>query len=524
MPDALLGQIIAALSDTPGLTAREIAARLGIDKSRVNSALYSRPDIFYRGAESRPRWWLQSLPARQPLPVVPASTPAPPLSPAPVAGDGGHLVPQAGLFHWQQHALMEWEGSDFRGVVEAVTGSGKTRVGMAAAQRHLSDGWKVAVVVPSRPLLDQWVAQIRERMPDARVGCLGDGHHDSLAHCDLLVAVVNSAAHHDMGLAAGQKGLLIADECHRYAGESFRLALKDAFEHRLGLTATYERDGGEHESVLTPYFGGVVFSYGYAEAVDDGVIAPFRVALIPVQFTRDELLQYEEHSKSMRRARSALLHLGAPDSPYRDFIQFVNHMSTLSTPDDHKPARTYLKALRRRRDLLASTRGKYDSLRSLSHAVVQASRTIVFTETVDSAEDCADLLVAEGITARAIHGQMKGDERASCLGQFAEGWLECLVAPRVLDEGVDVPEADLGVIFAASRQRRQMVQRMGRVLRRKQDGRAARFAILFVEGTAEDPDQSAHETFLTEILYVADEIKRFDLEADSNEVAAFLAP
>ena len=66
-------------------------------------------------------------------------------------------------------------------------------------------------------------------------------------------------------------------------------------------------------------------------------------------------------------------------------------------------------------------------------------------------------------------------------------------APRVLDEGVDVPAADLAVIVGASRSRRQMIQRMGRILRRKSDGRLARLAVLFVEGTVEDPAAGAHE-------------------------------
>jgi superfamily II DNA or RNA helicase len=73
----------------------------------------------------------------------------------------------------------------------------------------------------------------------------------------------------------------------------------------------------------------------------------------------------------------------------------------------------------------------------------------------------------------------------------------------VLDEGVDVPAADLAVVLAASRSRRQMVQRMGRVLRRKDDGRPARLVIVHAVGTVEDPATGAHEGFLDEVLPVA---------------------
>jgi superfamily II DNA or RNA helicase len=81
-----------------------------------------------------------------------------------------------------------------------------------------------------------------------------------------------------------------------------------------------------------------------------------------------------------------------------------------------------------------------------------------------------------------------------------------LVAPRVLDEGVDVPAADLAVIAGASRSRRQVVQRMGRVLRKKPDGRLARFVVLFAQGTIEDPAFGAHEAFLDKVVAVSERV------------------
>ena len=84
-------------------------------------------------------------------------------------------------------------------------------------------------------------------------------------------------------------------------------------------------------------------------------------------------------------------------------------------------------------------------------------------------------------------------------------------APQVLDEGIDVPAADLAIILAASRSRRQMIQRMGRVLRRKPDGRRAQFVVVSVDGTVEDPALGAHATFLDEITNVADDIRQLSL-------------
>lgn len=97
-----------------------------------------------------------------------------------------------------------------------------------------------------------------------------------------------------------------------------------------------------------------------------------------------------------------------------------------------------------------------------------------------------------------------------------------MTAPQVLDEGIDVPAADLGIVLGASHSRRQMIQRMGRVLRRKPDGRPARFAIVFVEGTTEDPALGAHGAFLDEVTAVADEVVTFPIGAAADEVSSFL--
>jgi superfamily II DNA or RNA helicase len=507
-PAPLFALIAVILAKHPGLTARELAARLGESKSTVNSVLYSRRDLFFRSADSRPQWWLQSVDDEEiDVGKVDASDLA--------SGD---------LFQWQREALLKWAENGNRGVVEAVTGSGKTRVGLAAARHHVDGGGKVAVIVPSIPLLEQWTSQIEHWIPGAIVGRRGGGGADDLGSVDVLVAVDRSAARHSLGLPDGYTGLLVADECHHYGADVNQLALQHEFECRLGLTATYERSDGRHESVLDPYFGGVVYVYGYADAVAQRVVAPFRVALLPVSFSDDEREEYEALTAAMRKAKQNLVALGAPAEPFQEFIQYVTALSKSGARHEGIAAGRYLGAMSSRGDLLADADAKYQALRLLADAMAAAGRTIVFTETIDSTETCAALIGSGGIAAEALHSGIPMPERTAMLGRFADGTTRTIVAPRLLDEGVDVPEADLGVIVAASRQRRQMVQRMGRILRRKSDGRAARFVIIFIEGTVEDPANEAHETFLNEILDVADDIKRFPAGKGRKKISKFLAP
>ncbi|MDH4171454.1 MAG: DEAD/DEAH box helicase family protein, partial [Acidimicrobiia bacterium] len=80
-----------------------------------------------------------------------------------------HLAP---LYHWQLDALTSWLRCGRRGVIEAVTGSGKTDVALAAIADARRRGRFVLVVVPSRVLMEQWHLRLSNAFPDARLGRL----------------------------------------------------------------------------------------------------------------------------------------------------------------------------------------------------------------------------------------------------------------------------------------------------------------------------------------------------------------
>ena len=90
---------------------------------------------------------------------------------------------------------------------------------------------------------------------------------------------------------------------------------------------------------------------------------------------------------------------------------------------------------------------------------------------------------------------------------------------------VDLPDADVALALSAFRTRRHLVQRLGRVLRRKTDGRGAHLILLHASGTLEDPARGGHHGFLAQVEGVA--TARLDLEvagkAGGEAVAASLA-
>jgi superfamily II DNA or RNA helicase len=537
----LTDEIGSVLSVSGGLTAAELAERLGAGVEEVSFALYAGHGRFRRDSSSPPQWWVGSPSRRGPsrqseeaarTGAARASRPRP-----------SSLL---GLYSWQLDALEAWERNGGRGVIEAVTGTGKTMVGVAAALDELARRGQVVVLVPTVELQRQWLTQLEVHLPAFRsagqmgagtgdgqagpvagagpsegltrplprsasalrqTGSMGAGGSDSLVSHDVLVAVVNSARAKDLR-PIRRGGLLVADECHRYGSAVNQLALDPRFGRRLGLSATYAREDDGNLAWLDPYFGGTCFRLGYERAVADGIVARFSVTLVGVQFSPEERATYEELTKLMGALRARLVgEWGVPEAPFEVFFRAVCVLAASNEPGAW-PAREYRHAMLERRRLLADTPAKDAALCRLAPVVRKADRALVFTQSISAAERARAQLAAFGLRAAAMHSGLPARARAEVFDRFATGGLDVLAAPRVLDEGVDIPAADLAVILGASRSRRQMVQRMGRVLRRKAADRQARFVVVFVEDTVEDPSSGAHETFLEEAVKVAECLSR----------------
>jgi superfamily II DNA or RNA helicase len=382
------------------------------------------------------------------------------------------------------------------------------------------------VLVPTRELQHQWVRVLGEQLPPGTlIGRLGDGGEDSLTTHDVVVAIVNTLRSTDVR-PIRPHGLLVADECHRYGSEFNRLALDERFDRRLGLSATYARDDEGHLAWLDPYFGGTCYRMGYQRAIADGVTARVAVALVGVAFSVGERAEYEELTEIMAKAAATLIgRHGVPADPVSEFMRVMHALADRS--NDHPAtglARRYRQAVTERRRLLGEASGKADMLDALAPALRAADRTIVFTQTIEMSKLAARRLIRNGVPTGVVHSRLPTKDRHAVLDRFASGDIPVITAPRVLDEGIDVPTADLAVIMGASRSRRQMIQRMGRIMRRKPDGRRARFAVLFVEGTIEDPTRGAHEGFLVEITDVADDVRRFPAGAPATDLVASLSP
>lgn len=403
------------------------------------------------------------------------------------ASDWGSAGPaDRPLRDWQVEALDDWAAHGRVGVVEAVTGTGKSRVGIEAIREALGHDYSAVVVVPTVELVQQWVAALKAHgLKDVAQYSRGARQAERI-----VVGTVQSL-YLDPPTRPDGKTLLIADECHRYGAGQWRGVLHDSYRRRLGLTATFERNDDGLDTLLNYFDGDPLYRIGFDRAIADGVVASYDVKLLPVELTGYERHRYDEVEKTLRDTRMQLLAADLPAEPFGTFLFEVK----AAADDDRDPtisdvARRYLKAFSERVDILSSATAKVEAVREVLPLINMSKGALLFTRRIDAAEDLTRELCELGVRASCLHSGLTPSQRRESLSALRARTVQAVVAPTVLDEGIDVPEVDLGIVMAGSKSRRQMIQRMGRVLRAKPDGRSATFVVVYARDTVEDLSRS----------------------------------
>lgn len=419
------------------------------------------------------------------------------------------------LWNWQEDAWDSWLAAGCRGIVEAVTGAGKTRLAMLAIGHVLVMRGKALVLVPSEELMRQWTRELERAFPRARIRMMSGGRRLSES-ADVIVAIVNSAARRaDDGWFKEWVGyapsLLVADECHRYAARSFSLALDPSFDLRLGLTATLERSDGREGDYVIPYFESVVFELRYERALRDGVVVPWEVTQVGVELGDRESAKYRRHELERQGALSALEELWGMDRDSSDFFKRMEDIGSSSPNLASRHVRVYRAAFSAQRMVTAMTAEKYDAFGKLLSQLDDDRRALVFTTTKDSAELAAAEATAARLTASVVHSGVAKGARAEALAEFDDGEVQMLFAPRVLDEGIDVPACGKAFILGMSSSPRQLKQRLGRIIRRSPGKSTAMLYYIYARDTHEDPARQGVGAQWGEVLAHAKRVLQIDI-------------
>ena len=361
----------------------------------------------------------------------------------------------------QRESLEGWHRNDRRGVVVLPTGSGKSRVGlMAIAEVQRS----TLVIAPTIDLMNQWYDLLCDAF-DSEVGLLGGGYHEVR---DLTVSTYDSAYMH-MERYGNRFGLIVFDEVHHLPGEVFSHAAEMAIAPcRLGLTATPERADGRHV-LLDSLVGPTVYEKGIRDLCGD-YLAEYKVERRQVQMVAEERSAYEtSHAEYRSFLASKNIKLGS--------LQGWRHFVRLSTRSS--AGRRAMLAYRRHRKIALGTISK---LRVLEDILKTHPRdhVLIFTNDNETVYE-----ISRSFLIPAITHQTRTRERREILQDFNAGVCLALVTSKVLNEGVNIPDANVAVVLSGSATIREHVQRLGRILRRRRGKEALLYEVISTD-TVED--------------------------------------
>jgi len=347
---------------------------------------------------------------------------------------------------YQTAAIEAWKRQGRRGVVVLPTGAGKSHV----AELAIADAKRSALIVaPTLDLVRQWYDNLGARFK-VPIGLVGGGDHDVQP---ITVTTYDSAHLHAENF--GHKfGLVIYDECHHLPSAAYALSAKMMIApFRMGLTATPERaDGKDFEELIGP----TVYRKDIKE-LSGNYLAEYDAETIEVSLSDSERLEYDAARAIYRGfVTKQGIRVGTPQG-------WATFIMRASGTDEGRRA---LAGYRRQRELATAAPGKIEVVKMLldRHA---SDRSLLFTE-----DNAMAYRLSKQFLLPVITHQTKVKERSQILAALRAGTIGAIVTSKVLNEGVDVPEARVAVVISGSGSVREHVQRLGRVLR-PQDGKRA---------------------------------------------------
>ena len=433
------------------------------------------------------------------------------------------------LLPWQESALLSWALHGRNGIVTAATGTGKSRLGLAAILEAKDEELATVFLTHRLVIKGQWrkdelfatfESDVEGYEPSVRPFELGknvfelssDDLYDFqdpplIDKGEILLALDKSlSARPHLILPKYASSLLVADEVHQFGSEAGQVVLKAKFDRRLGLSATI---GHEDSFVMQHFNSGLVAEYPIHKAIKDKVISEYNLLVIRVPLKRivnsfgeqhdlDLATKVEEYSENqledakakMEAALKPLIDekVGLKVDLGEDFEPALERVIRNRDEKFAKLARTYLREKRTYDRICRSAEVAVSVLDILAPKINQYGQTLVFANLKNNGKEFEKELLDKGVKVTYIDSDTEQFGRNDAFRALHNHETKAIIAPQILDEGVNIPNARIGVFLGpGNKGYRQVVQRMGRVLRKKSENNRALLILAAGIHSSEDP-------------------------------------
>jgi len=369
------------------------------------------------------------------------------------------------LRQYQMEAVNTWKEKGMRGVIALPTGSGKTVIGVAALAESKVP---TLIVAFTKEQLLQWKEAILNFSTAKEVGLF---YSKEKTIRDITVTTYQTAFRH-IGELWDKFNLIIIDEVHHLPADKFRTIAENCIaRYKLGLSATPYREDGRHEYLFS-LMGGVVYYKDASELIAKGYLAPYDMIQVKVELTPLEKKKYFELIKKFRSLSKGRSVMELVKAIKRGDVGAMNAMKVYA--EIKRVINLSENKIRKVNEIVDNEKG---------------NKILIFTQYVEQAEK-----IAEVCGAMLLTGKTPQREREEIVKSFKSSPSGILVLTTVGDEGLDIPDANVGIIVAGTSSRRQFIQRLGRLLRSSKGKKATLYEII-VKGTSEEYQSKKRRSF-----------------------------
>jgi len=429
--------------------------------------------------------------------------------------------PSLMLLPWEHQvaAYEAWNKFGKKGIVVMATATGKTLVGLMAIKELARNNTNatIRIIANSRALLNQWKREVVDKL-----GLLQNVDQDYMipirwrgisVHFHTIHKIIEKPKDYPADL-------VIYDEVHHLTGPEYRRGFEINSVRKMGLSATVE--GEVRLSILKQTLGPVVYDFSLKDALLKGVIPSFQWKVIPVYLAIQEKQEFSSISKSITSLFKSvksdfvtvkkIIGTGRQLEDLGDFIRLVERARSnkYELPENWKQLQALIL---KRRWIIHKSQPRIDAAIRLSQKLAKDHKVILFTMNIQSCDYIGNTLKKDFQNVYVIHSQIREDP-SHLIQRFRHAQQGALIGAQMLSEGIDIPDADIGINVAASKTRLQLTQRMGRILRKSKGKKPVFYhyvAIPEPENYIADEDDIA---FLDDLSWVQDTALRMGLDAE----------
>ena len=335
--------------------------------------------------------------------------------------------------------------------------------------------FNILFLVPRISLIDQTLNRlVSYGIPKEKVGVYFGERKEKK---EIMICTYHSVIRNP--LLVRRSNMVIFDEVHLIRDTSksfikiFDIVVEDPKKAILGLTATLDEKDFKNSTILAVL--PPVKRYSIKKAVKDKRLAKPIVIPIKVSLTESEIKEYNVYSTKIKNISNKFKRYDV--SSMTNLLKKGGFASGM--------AKAWFANIRKRRLLLSYADNKLSAAANIIQNKFPDEKIMVFSETIESIEKLRDILKSGGIESKIIDAKVKAIDRQRILNSWGTTF-NVLLSVHTLEIGYDVPQVRIEIILATTSNINQIVQRIGRVLRKYEGKNIALIYVVYVPDTKDD--------------------------------------